>query len=186
MTAFERELMPQLLSVFRQVGVKEIHHNGWRFYADAFPDIRFVLTARDPRDIFISTYHRVLEGKDRFRRGFTARVLAQNLNREFKQQRIMSETQHCFKLRYEDFCADQGRIDDVKAFVGSHLDGLGRVGQFNAANPRRALEAELHGGVITRTRVERWKQEADQEVVREAHLMFDLMPEFVEFWKYER
>ena len=37
-----------------QVGVKEIKNNGWRDYLKYFSDVRFVLTGRNPRDIYLS------------------------------------------------------------------------------------------------------------------------------------
>lgn len=186
MHAFQNELMPQLLSVLEQVGVKEIHHRGWQFYADAFPEMKVVLTARDPRDIFISTYYRVREGKDHFRRGFSARELARDLNRDFRQLLRMSETLPFMKVTYEDFCSDTALLDKVKVFVGSRVDGTGRAGQFNIANPNRIAEARVHDGKVTSTRVARWKQEKDANLVREAHRVFDRMQEYVEFWGYER
>lgn len=51
--AFKRELLPRLTDCVMQIGVKEIHHEGWRNYTASFPDTRIVLTARDPRDIYI-------------------------------------------------------------------------------------------------------------------------------------
>lgn len=186
MRAFQYDLMPRLLAILGQVGVKEIHHIGWPFYADAFPEMKVVLTARDPRDIFISTYYRVREGKDHFRRGFSARELARDLNRDFRQQQLMSQALPSMKITYEDFCSDTALLDKVKTFVGSRIDGTGGAGQFNIANPNRVAEARVHGDKVTSTRVDRWRQETDANLVREAHKVFDRMPEYVEFWGYER
>ncbi len=60
--AFKRELVPRLSAVVEQIGVKEIHHAGWQDYPAHFPEIRVILTARDPRDIYVSLYHRVKRG----------------------------------------------------------------------------------------------------------------------------
>ncbi len=183
--AFEADLMPKLLLIYKQIGVKEIHHNGWQYYADAFPKVRCVLTARDPRDIFISTYYRVQDGKDQFRRGFSARELARDLNRDFRLQLEMVARWPVLNVRYEDLCADPGMIEQVKTFVGSSLEGHGDVGQFNSSNPLRSAEANLHGGTITDARVQRWAREKNRDLVSEAGKMLLLMPEYVEFWGYE-
>lgn len=184
--AFRRELVPQLHSVVKQVGVKEIQHRGWRFYAEQFPDIRVVLTARDPRDIFVSTFYRVREGKDHFRRGLSAKELARNLNREFRHQIEIQSALPSVKIKYEELCNDSRVLDEVKSFVGSSIEGIGEVGQFNAANPNRVSEASIHDGEITSSRVARWVREPDTEVVREAKKMIDLMPEYCKFWQYEK
>ena len=56
--AFKNELVPQFASCLAQIGVKEIRHEGWRGYLANFPEMRVILTGRDPRDIFTSLYYR--------------------------------------------------------------------------------------------------------------------------------
>ncbi len=186
MTRFKEELLPQLLTRVQNIGVKEIHHDGWQFYSEAFPAMKVLLTARDPRDIYISTHHRVQAGKDRFRRGFSPASLARDLNRDFQHQLSLAERHEHLKMRYEDICTDESCLLKAKAFAGCEFEGLGQVGQFNAANPNRADEAKLHGDKITESRIERWKQESDEDLKRAACSIMDLMPEYAEYWGYER
>lgn len=53
---FKKTLLPELLNVVSQVGVKEIHHEHWENLADAFPNMKVIVTGRDPRDIYISVF----------------------------------------------------------------------------------------------------------------------------------
>ena len=58
--------MPHLASYVSQVGVKEIHHDGWRKYIQYFPEMKILLTGRDPRDIYISLFYRVKKWQREF------------------------------------------------------------------------------------------------------------------------
>lgn len=183
--AFKKELVPQLLSCVAQIGVKEIHHRRWHAYLSHFPNMRIILTGRDPRDIYISTHYRVKQGKDRFWRGFSPEVLARDLNKDFKYQLEMFRRASCLKVKYEDLCTDASVLEKIKFFVESGLPGVGSIGEFNANNPYRKEEHELHGNRITAPRVRRRDQEPDKGLVTCAQRVFDLMPEYVEFWEYE-
>lgn len=190
--AFKSELIPQLLPLVGQIGVKEIRHDRWRRLLRLFPDMKILLTARDPRDIYLSLYDKVKHGNVTWSGIFSAEgvfcpeAVADGLNDEFRQQLAMYESADCLKVRYEDFCAQPAVFERVKAFVGSAIGSVGEIGAFNAANPLRVGEYELHGNNITQRRIRRWKDEIDEKLLAEAQRAFDLMPEYCEFWQYEK
>lgn len=51
---FKYRLIPQMAGTAKQFGVKEIDNRGWQNYHRHFPDMKVILTARDPRDIYLS------------------------------------------------------------------------------------------------------------------------------------
>lgn len=184
--AFKEALIPQLASYIKQVGVKEIHHKGWRRYIQHFPRMKILLTGRDPRDIYISLYYRVKCGKANFPDTLCPDTVADDLNVEFKRQLEMYKEADCLKIKYEDLCTDGKYFDKITTFVESEIPKIGAVGSFNALNPKRQDEYELHGDRITNKRVSRWHLESDKDLVGKAQLAFDLMPEYCEFWGYKK
>lgn len=189
--AFKNELIPQLAPHVSQIGVKEIRHRRWRRLFRLFPDMKVLLTARDPRDIYISLYYKVKNDHVTWSGIFSPEgvfcpeAVADGLNDEFREQLAMFETTDCLKIKYEDFCYTPGIFDRVKSFVCSPLGKMGEVGSFNAANPLRANEYELHGDRVTGQRINRWKYETDDKLVAEAHRAFELMPDYCRFWGYD-
>lgn len=184
--SFKRELMPHLASCVSQIGVKEIHHDGWRKYRQHFPEMKFLLTGRDPRDIYISLYYRMKSGKGNFPGIFCPEAVANDLNQEFQRQIEMDKENDCLKIRYEDLCTNEKIFDKILSFVESEIPAIGAVGNFNALNPKRQDEYELHGGHITTKRVNRRHHEPDKNLVMEAQRTFDLMPEYCKFWDYKK
>lgn len=189
--AFKNELLPQLLTLIGQIGVKEIRHDRWRRLFRLFPEMKILLTARDPRDIYLSLYYKVKNDNVTWSGicspagDFCAEAVAEGLNREFREQLAMFETTACLKVKYEDFCTQPALFEQVKAFVGSAIGRVGEVGTFNSANPMRLNEYELHGNAITGQRLQRWKNEPDEALRTQAQRTFDLMPEYCRFWNYE-
>lgn len=190
--AFKNELLPQLFPLIGQIGIKEIRHDRWRRLQRLFPEMKILLTARDPRDIYLSLHDKVKNDRVTWSGIFSpegvfcAEAVAEGLNAEFREQLAMFETGDCLKVKYEDFCAQPEIFEQVKAFVGSAIGRVGEVGAFNAANPMRVGEYELHGNNITPRRINRWKDEADKQLLAEAQRAFDLMPDYCRFWEYER
>ncbi|MCK4793739.1 MAG: sulfotransferase [Desulfobacteraceae bacterium] len=182
---FKYELLPKVTRDGLQVGVKEIVHRRWREYFKHFPNMKIVLTARDPRDIYISVYHRAKQGLGRYAQGLFPSQLAKELMQEFEHQLEMVEVTDCLKVKYESFCTDPSTFELIKTFTGSEIPNVGEVGHFNATNPKRRHEADLHGEQITMKRVNRWKTEKDQTLLHEAQKTFDMMTEYCEFWGYE-
>ncbi|MFH0945929.1 MAG: sulfotransferase [Planctomycetota bacterium] len=184
--AFRDRLLPRLLEVVSQVGVKEIFHDGWRRYARAFPGMKVLLTGRDPRDLYLSLHARIHEsGGKRWPGRFHPESAAADLNRQFRFQFEMFEDCDCMKVRYEDLCTDPGLFDQVKRFCESPIPGIGDIGSFNASNPKRIAEYELHRDQITDQRIGRWKREPDEALRSQAGEIPALMPEYCRFWGYD-
>lgn len=185
--AFRKELIPQLERVVQQVGMKEIRHEGWRHIHRAFPDMRVILLARDPRDVYLSLQGRLQGDRGKRWHGeFSPETVAQHLNEQFRLQLQMARATESMKVRYEEICTDPTTIERVKAFVKSPIPGVGEVGGFNAANPKRQEEYQLHGGAITDQRVNRWQRESNRELADQAQAVFDRMGEYCEHWGYTR
>jgi len=182
--AFRKELLPQLQQVVAQVGVKEIFHKHWRRYLRAFPDMRIVLTARDPRDIYISLYHRHRRGEAIWEGPFGPREVAASLNAEFLRQQEMAATIATLKVRYEDLCLDPTIVEQVKLFTESEVPDFGEVGAVTRDDPRRSREYKVHGDRITDQRVARWRREEDPALRRQAEECHARMPEYGEYWGY--
>jgi hypothetical protein len=182
--AFKADLLQQISPHIPQVGVKEVRHSGWCYYRELFPDMRVILTARDPRDIYLSMHRRRQDGKATWSGPFTPERVASILNTEFEHQLEMSTKHPCFKARYEDLCTNPEIYQDIKKFCGSTIPEIGRVGYFNAIDPRRVAEYELHEGQITDKRIHRWKTEQDPSLQEEAGQMIGLMAGYCEFWGY--
>jgi len=183
--AFQRELLPRLLQVVEQVGVKEIFHRNWRRYLKAFPDMKVVLTARDPRDVYISLYNRYRRGVALWEGPFGPREVAESLLAEFEHQRAMEATLPVEKVRYEDLCSDQSSLARVRRFTESDVSELGEIGSVLSRDPRRQQEHAVHGGRITGRQIARWRREEDMDLVRDAKECFERMGAYVEYWGYE-
>jgi len=182
--AFKKELIPQIGSHIAQIGVKEIRHEGWRKYLKQFPEMKVLLTARDPRDIYISLHYRVKSGKGKWTGEYSAERVVEDLKREFGYQKEMFGKADCLKVRYEDLCKNPSVIDNVRRFICSKAPSIGMIGAFNAKNPNRIEEFEVHGNSITQKRINRWRWEMDKALVAEAQKVFSLMCEYNEFWGY--
>lgn len=183
---FRDDVLPRLLERFEQIGVKEIRHAGWRRYLDHFPDMRVILTSRDPRDIYISLHHRVRKGEGSWRGPLTPERVAEDLTGEFRHQLDMHERLDCLRVRYEDLCTDPGEFERVKKHARCAIPELGEVGRYLGGNPGRVDEHALHEGQVTDRRVNRWMRETDAELRERAERTFDLMPEYCRFWGYEK
>ena len=80
----------------------------------------------------------------------------------------MHKETDCLKIRYEDLCTNENLFDKILTFVESEIPAIGAIGSFNALNPKRQDEYELHGDQITDKRVNRWHHESDKNLVMEA------------------
>lgn len=166
-----------------QVGIKEVRHDGWEHVLAAFPGLRCVAIARDPRDVYLSQCARILA---RGRPLPSPEVFATRLDRQFRLQRALVHATDALTIRYEDLCRDSAVLGSVRAFVQSPVQGAGSVGAFTASQPLRQPEQHLHGGSLTSLRVARWTREPDAEALRAAHEVFDAMGEYRAFWGYSR
>ena len=180
---FKRHLIPHL--GVRQVGVKEIKNRGWRNYHKHFPGMKVIITARDPRDIYLSLYHRVRKGSIRGFGPVTPDSVSQEILAQFEHQRQMQQTCDTLPIRYEDLCTDDDVYERTKQFVRSPIPDQGKIGAFNARHRRRADEYELHGNEITDLRINRWRHEENASLVKDAQEVFERMKSYTDFWGYE-
>ena len=176
---FRKVVLPELLRVFFQIGIKEIRHKQWRNVHKAFPDMRVILTGRDPRDIYLSLYHKFIERR-KPHVPITPETVAQDLEREFWYQLEMFDTLKCLKVRYEDFCTNSELFGSIKAFVESDIPGIGMIGQLSK------FDYLIHGYTLTDKRVCRWKNEPDKRILSEAQQVFDYLQDYCKFWEYRQ
>ena len=186
LAAFQADLLPRLAPCVGQVGVKEIVLDGWHHYIDLFPDVRVLITGRDPRDIYLSLHDRVTSGQGSWHGPLTPATVADHLLAQFRQQLEICRVADSLRVQYEQFCSAPGLLAEIKAFVRSPIPAAGEIGQFTQSNPKRAVEASLHGGRISGRRIARWQDEPDPQRRVAAQETFDRMAAYCEFWGYER
>jgi Sulfotransferase family len=177
-------LIPRMSEAALQVGVKEVDNRGWRNYVRHFPNMRVILTGRDPRDIYLSICHKWQRGTLKRYQSISQSLILADLDRQFQIQKSLFIATDCMKVRYEDLCTGFETIVAIKEFVSSPLVAIGRPGRFIAATEIRKDEAILHGGHITAQQVERWKRETDPQLMAEALQVYNQMEEYRNFWGY--
>lgn len=182
---FQHELMPALLERFDQIGVKEISHRHWRRYDRAFPDMRIIALARDPRDIYLSLIDRAEKDAGTARAVATdPGATAAEINRQFRFLREMVSERGALRVTYEQLCTDPEVFHRIATHCETPLERPGAAGRFNASNTARADEAAMHQGRVTKARVDRWKTEPNERKRAGADEVFRLTREFAEFWGY--
>ena len=174
---FEHELLPALAGVVRQVGIKEIKHDGWQRLLARVPSVRVLLLGRDPRDIYLSLRAKQRDRGVAFGEVDPDRVGAE-IRRTFAAQREIEAAQPSLRVRYEDFCTDPAVFEEVARFTESELTEPGMVGALNRHNRR------LRGERIAGDSVERWRREADADLLREAQAALERVPEYAAYWNY--
>ena len=183
-----KKLMPKLKGKIAQVGVKEIKNNGWRDYLKYFSDVRFVLTGRNPRDIYLSVNDWVaLRNPHAWKRGgiLIPELLFSAVNMDFIRQKQMFKAGKAMRVKYEEFCKDPDTIlSNVKEFVKSPIPNIGEIGGYTSVNPKRGAEYRRHGKKITSLRINRWKKEPDKQLVLRAEKFANLMSDYCNFWGY--
>jgi hypothetical protein len=75
-------------------------------------------------------------------------------------------------------------VEEMKRFVQSPIQSLGDIGYFNLKHPLRHREYDIHDGKISNRSVARWKSESNKELLSDAVRLFDLMPEYADYWQY--
>ena len=185
-TSRSLESMIEYMSKYvEQVGVKEIRNWGWEKYITV-PDIRIVLTGRDPRDIYLSAYG-VINRNDSWhpRFGFYPEGIFKEVYPDFLVQKKLAEKFDVFKIRYEDFCTNFNSVyPELKKFVDSPIDGVGDIGEFHKRIEAGVHEWTTHQGKVTPKSCFKWKNETNKDILREAVEFYDLMKEYNEFWGY--
>jgi hypothetical protein len=178
---FQGKVFPELSRVVCQIGVKEIHHRGWETVWDAFPRMRVILTARDPRDIFISMHAKYVDPNRRlgWKGPLTPERVAEDLQEDFRHQLAMARRTESLKVRYEDLCTEPSVLSSIRSFVGNSGSGVGMTGRLS----RKDHNHRIHANQISERRVNRW-QDASPELLRLAQKTLNLMPEYRDFWGY--
>jgi hypothetical protein len=185
-SSFKRNALPLLYADIEQIGVKEIHPQGWESYAEEFPDMRVVILGRDPRDHFISIYnwiHKRGVRRKLFRRQpFTVDNVYQGMRSDFREQRKMAKFCNCIMVKYEDFVSSEDEINRIKDFVDSPIPRDTKYdSSFLSSYERRSNEYKFHGGEVTNRSVGRWKTE---ERVKGFEEYYERMGEYRDFWGY--
>ena len=141
------------------------------------------MTARDPRDIFLSLAAKQLR-RDlpiKLDGPFPPETVARNLLVDAQhQQAMLRELPSCLKIRYEDLCDDPHLITSIRSFLdfppAADTGDLHRLSTY--AQTR-------HGNAITTKSIGRW-HDAEPNLRAQAERMLDLIPEYAEYWGYER
>jgi hypothetical protein len=183
---FRDRVMPALAGHVQQVGVKEINPRTWPKYMEHFPDAKVILTARDPRDHYISMHHWQLPRKT-FRGGlFTLDRVCQEMSRDFEAQVSIAEHYPVLRVRYEDLVTDTAEtVKRIKEFTTSPIpDGQDGVGEFLGSNPKRRNEHALHGDQVTQQQLGRWEREEDPVARSNACAFYQQMESYREYWSY--
>lgn len=183
---FKQHVCQPLTNHLQQIGIKEISHKGWGYYLIHFPNMKVIVTGRDPRDIYISIYRRWEQGLAPRHLTLTPAGVSAHLNQEFAQQQaIMANFDH-IAFSYETLCLKPTSLEQIRSFVGSPIQNTIGIGQFNATHPLRTDEYALHGSTLSNKRVQRWRNETDKKLLAQAQETFDLMPAYTKFWNYNR
>ena len=170
-----------------QIGVKEISQMGWQNYYKHFPNMKVIMTGRDPRDIYLSMYHRwKKDGAYQKYDLLNPIAMASILNHQFAYLVDIHRCTDSFKVKYDDLCSDESVIPKILRFVDSPLSVAGNIGQFLGTHPLRSREQEQHQGKITQISIGRWQKEQDNMALSVANQVYELMPEYREFWGYAK
>jgi Sulfotransferase family len=173
------EFVEQCSAHFEQIGIKEITHTGWEDVSRLFPEMRVVVTVRDPRDIYLSLYHRRKELLQRGKLWFETQTLLPYLREQTDAIfGLMARHSHLV-ARYEDVCADESWIARIREFVASPVTGTGML---RAGADRGDLAK--HGTTIDSTRVGLFRRETDEIARHNAMYLFEELADFAERFGY--
>lgn len=182
--AFKQKIIPEIQPCIRQIGVKEIKNKGWENYLKHFPEMKTIILARDPRDIYLSYYRKWKRGTVAWKGPFNPHTVAGFLQSEFAlQKEMMQHTDHLL-IRYRDLCNDPDVFNEIKEFVGSRITDKGEIGKFIRTHRNRVREYAIHGGRITTKSVQKWKREENRKLLAEALEFHSAVPEYTGFWGY--
>ncbi|MFH1482489.1 MAG: sulfotransferase domain-containing protein [Patescibacteria group bacterium] len=169
-----------------QIGVKEIRNSGWKNYNTYFSDIKYILTGRDPHDIYISAYN-VLQRSKSWKPSFLPfcpEGLYKELESDIERQFEIFKTKDCIKVKYEDLCSNPECFNKIKIFVKSPISDIGDIGAFHSKVPRGKYEINTHHNSLTTKVINRWEHEKSPELIQQANHFFKLMVDYNSFWNY--
>ncbi len=148
------------------------------------PEMAVVVTARDPRDIYLSLVHKSRRRAKpiRLHGPLCPQVVAEDLLRDWTFLRGIIQRCRWRPVRYEDYCTNPSERAAIRRFVVSPLgDRMDGELEFLSAHDRAR-----HGTAVTSGSVSRWRDEPDAALRAEAHEMLEHMAEYCEFWGYEK
>ena len=157
------------------IGVKEIRHEGVDEVSRVFTDMRVIVTTRDPRDIYLSLYHKREELQRRGVPWADPEALAGDLRTEFGRITTLMQRHEHLAVRYEDLVDDPALIETTRRFAGVRIQGTGLLGRTSSVNRER------HGHEVGTSRCGLWQNEPDGEGLANALAFRDLVPEYADF-----
>jgi hypothetical protein len=185
---FAQEVLPKLAAVVPHLGVKECFHENWQLYPETVGEVRFVVLARDPRDVMLSildygdrvNWHRQLwsdKGDD---------YIARRHNEVWAQQRAMLKRSDAVAVRYEDICLDPKTFIRLSRFCELPLNKPASASRVIEAYPWRSWEISKHRhNLVGAESVYRWKRESNPTRRSRAFRLGELMQDYCRFWGYE-
>lgn len=183
---FYSNLMISFLQHFQQLGIKEIYHTHWRKLFEVIPNIKVIITSRDPRDIYLSLIEMRSHYKDEgWRwRNLELSEMADILMKEFETQKEIASTVDVLIVKYEELCNNYDLLTNIKTYVESSIPVVGDIGIFNSKNPNRVYEYLKHTNKISLKSVNRWKTESDKKALENAYKFAELMSDYRKFFGY--
>lgn len=175
---FFRTYLEQNQGIMVQVGVKEIQHKGFEIVSNAFPAMKVIVTARDPRDIYLSMYHRRDHLAAIGRPWADPEILAENVNEEFQRIITLIKQHDSLIVRYEDLVTKSSVLQGIRTFAESDTSGQALLGM---TSPEIAAQ---HGNQVRQTRTQLWRTERDSDAIAGSKRAFALMREYAEFFGY--
>lgn len=164
---FKADVLPLLEEQFEQVGVKEIYHGQWRRFVALIPDVRVVVTVRDPRDVYLSLMEmrRHNPNPDWRWADMALDQMAAEVARQWRHLLEISESTEALIVHYEDLCTRPEYVfAQVRGHIGSALEGPAPVGWSNREHPIRGYEPTRHRGSISAATVNRWQRVPSREL----------------------
>jgi len=178
---FGDEMVPQL-EALDLWGMKMVDFQDWRKLLDRFPPRRLVLMTRDLRDTAISALDLVGRSLVAFPGGRQLRdeawVLAR-LAHDAHEIARLAALPH-LHLRYEDFAADGGARERLRAYAGIPKFGEDRFNLEGESEQRVAWETSKHKGRISTASVGRFAREPEGPARALAERVWRLLPGFAE------
>jgi len=188
LAAFRRKILPQIEKHYPRVGVKECFLDDWQLYEQHFEQIRYVVLARDPRDVMLSVleYGRRVPWHRKMWADKPDEYIAGRHNAVWQQQKQMLRSRGAFALRYEDMCTGTAWLGQLCDFLELELDEPGNTsGVLLTSYAWRRWEVQRHGSGVSRRTVFRWKNEPQGEPLRRALHVGRLMSEYCQYWGYD-
>lgn len=169
-----------------QIGIKEIWTKDWNKFLEIFPDSKIIVTARDPRDLYISVYY-WRNRKSNTQNKYLSNRRKKLIENQMRSQIKLIENMSCYKLKYEHLCKNPDVIvNEIKDYVNSPIPDIGDIGKYLESLSKRKNEYRKHKNEITTKSIEKWKTEKDKKLVENCNEFFDSIPWYCDFWDYRR